>query len=117
MAQVKSKEEQAGQDLVGQRVPADFSDDGLPTDMQGVWRVEEIGVAEVANQQEGQRTIAIFFFIYILKQTNKTKGLVKGPFLSGFVRTENIVLNRSALVIIKLVLELDIILFHKRSFF
>lgn len=40
-------------------------------DIKGIWRVEEIGVW--GDQQEGQRTIAIFFFIYILKQTNKQR--------------------------------------------
>ena len=50
-------------------------------DIKGIWRVEEIGVW--GDQQEGQRTIAIFFFIYILKQT---KALAKGCVLSGFVQ-------------------------------
>jgi len=40
-------------------------------DIKGIWRVEEIGVW--GDQQEGQRTIAIFFFIYMLKQTNKQR--------------------------------------------
>jgi len=40
-------------------------------DIKGIRRVEEIG--EWGDQQAGQRTIAIFFFIYILKQTNKQR--------------------------------------------
>ena len=54
-------------------------------DIKGIWRAEEIGVW--GDQQEGQRTIAIFFFIYILeKAKQKAKGLVKCPFISGFVQ-------------------------------
>ena len=52
-------------------------------DIKGIWRAEEIGVC--GDQQEGQRTIAIFFFIYILEKS-KTKGLVKCPFISGLVQ-------------------------------
>ena len=81
---MKSKEEQAGLDLVGE-----FQQISMAMvyreDVKGIRRVDEIGVW--GDQQEGQRTIAIFFFIYILKQANKqTKALVKGPVLSGFVQ-------------------------------